>query len=1050
MTETQSSLDMNSINRPSYLKDLNPEQLKAAMHTEGPLLILAGAGAGKTKTITFRILHLIKLGVSPRQILAITFTNKAAKEMRERVFHLLNSDQEFNFPVYEQEKPFLSTFHSLGVHIIKEMGHHLGIPRHFAIYDRGDSKQAVKDALVELNHDPKQIDPNKILGIISREKGNFTSQQEFEAKSGDDYMGSIAAEVWKKYDAALAKEKALDFDDLLFKAAHLLSTNREVREYYQEKWKYIHVDEYQDTNQVQYRMIQLLAQKHKNLAVIGDGDQCVLPNTKVNILTGSNKTKSINISSIKEGDTVSSASGRSKVFGQEVELVRTKEYSGKILKIETKSGKKIDITPNHILFAELPQNKENHFVYLMYSSTHGYRIGIVQGIRASKRGQVENGLIVRLNQEKADKIWIIKICTSRSEARYFETLFSIKYSIPTIVFHNIGRNGFIDTEYITKIFKEIDTNKNVLKLFAELGIFQEFPHYIPQGTTKNNTNKGRVNLRLTMFSDLRISKNSPWCPTRVAINTTDSSIKDTLIQLGFPVRKGKKDDWRCEVSKLDYSEAERIARQIQNKIPDLVLVRNAFITNKNYNFTPAGNLHIGMIVPTQINGQIIEDQIIKITKKQYSGDVYDLDIKNTRNYIANDFVLHNCIYSWRGANINNILRFEEDYPEATSILLEQNYRSTQTILTAANKVIEKNIYRKKKNLFTKNEEGGKIKIYTAFDEGDEANFVANTVRDLIEKGEKSVDKSSKNDQKVNPDQIAILFRANFQSRALEEAFLRRNINYTLLGTKFFERKEVKDVLSYIRAALNPEGMADIKRVINSPVRGIGKTTLLKILEGKEDELPAAARQKVQSFRSLLAAIAQKTRTDKTSEVVKYVITMSGLEHSLKEDKDDLERLENVRELVTLAIKYDEMDKPAGVEKLLEEAALASDQDTIDTNMDKAKEDKSKQPGVKLMTVHASKGLEFDYVFITGLEQDLFPHSRMNESATPESSEEERRLFYVALTRARKKLFLSHANVRTIFGSKQVTQPSEFIADIDDDLVENEEPVSGIKSIFIDF
>lgn len=684
--ETQDTANSKGFSQPEYLKDLNPEQLEAALCTEGPLLILAGAGAGKTKTVTYRILHLIKTGVSPRNILAITFTNKAAREMRERVTHLLNSDQNFNLPMHSMsshdygdrgDRPFVSTFHSLGVSILKESGHKLGIPRHFVIYDRGDSKTAVKDALVELGHDPKQIDPNKILGIISREKGNFTSREEFEAKSGDDYMGSIAAEVWRKYDAKLDKDTALDFDDLLFKTAHLLSTHHDIREYYQNKWKYVHVDEYQDTNQVQYRIVQLLVGKTKNLAVVGDGDQS--------------------------------------------------------------------------------------------------------------------------------------------------------------------------------------------------------------------------------------------------------------------------------------------------------------------------------------------------------------------------------IYGWRGADIKNILKFEEDYPEAKMVLLEQNYRSTQTILTAANKVIEKNIYRKKKNLFTKNDEGEKIKIYTAYDETDEANFIANTVREMLDKGEVGAVLPDGSRKKIKPDDIAVLYRANFQSRAIEDSFLRKNIAYTLLGTKFFERKEVKDVISYIRLALNPESMVDVKRVINSPVRGIGKTTLLKVLEGKEDELPNAAKEKIRSFRSLLSAIEQKTKTDKASEVVKYVITMSGMEKSFK-DEDDQERLENVRELVTLALKYDSYVQPEGIEKMLEEAALASDQDTIDEE-----KDKDKKPGVKLMTVHASKGLEFDYVFITGLEQDLFPSGRTrDEASSPESSEEERRLFYVALTRARRRLFLSHANVRTIFGNKQVTLPSEFLADIDEELIEEEKPVKGIKSIFIDF
>lgn len=690
---TQSNTDTNAPQgnaggQEIYTEGLNPEQKKAVLTTEGPLLILAGAGAGKTKTVTHRILHLISKGVPAEKILAITFTNKAAKEMRERVMTLLNKDRNFNLPLHSQSfshshgsyigergKPFVSTFHSLAVHILKESGQSIGIKRNFVIYDRADSKNTVKQALVDLGHDPKKIEPSKILSIISKEKGDFVSQDEYEVKNGDDYMGGIVSEVWKKYDSALHKEGALDFDDLLFKTASLLSKHQDVREHYQNIWKYIHIDEYQDTNQVQYRIVQLLVGKDKNIAVVGDADQSV--------------------------------------------------------------------------------------------------------------------------------------------------------------------------------------------------------------------------------------------------------------------------------------------------------------------------------------------------------------------------------YGWRGADIKNILRFEEDYPDATTILLEQNYRSTQTILSAANKVIEKNIYRKKKNLFTKNEEGGKINIYNAFDENDEANFVSNTARDLIDKG-------------VKGGEIAVLFRANFQSRALEESFLRKGIQYTLLGTKFFERKEVKDALSYIRASMNQESIADIKRIINTPARGIGKTTLLKILEGKESELPQGAKIKLNDFRGILKSIEKKINTEKTSEVVKHALFVSGLEKSLREEGDD-ERLENVKELATLALKYDEMPIPTGTEKLLEDSALASDQDDMDRNTQNKRNKKAGEnpaDSVKLMTVHASKGLEFDNVFITGMEQDLFPHTKMKreENMSPEQEEEERRLFYVALTRARKKLYLSHASVRTIFGSRQVTAPSEFLDDIDDELVEKDDPqpISGIKSIFIDF
>jgi len=283
---------------------------------------------------------------------------------------------------------------------------------------------------------------------------------------------------------------------------------------------------------------------------------------------------------------------------------------------------------------------------------------------------------------------------------------------------------------------------------------------------------------------------------------------------------------------------------------------------------------------------------------------------------------------------------------------------------------------------------------------------------------------------------------------LEESFLRKGIEYQLLGTRFFERREVKDVISYARAAMNPESLADIKRIINTPVRGIGKVTLIKIMADQTADLPPATKIKVDNFYKLLNAIKIQIETQRPSTAIKYIIEKSGIEAALKAENDKEEdRVGNIRELVTLATRYDDMPGHEGIERLIEDAVLASDQDTLNE-----KTAKNNGAGVKLMTVHASKGLEFDYVFITGLEQDLFPSGRSSESKSGEDSEEERRLFYVALTRARKKLYLSYANVRTIFGSKQINLPSEFISDISDAYIErhDQEEIGGIKSIFIDF
>jgi len=676
-----------------HLEDLNDKQKEAAVHKEGPLLIIAGAGAGKTKTITHRIVNLIKEGVEPDKILAVTFTNKAAKEMRDRIVAEIGKNAQGQNTI-----PFVSTFHSLGVHIIKENAGALGLNRHFAILDENDSSSFIKEILKELDI---ETDPRKVRNIISWEKGKFTDAEGYRERLntyGGGQIARIVAQVWPIYERKKARENSLDFDDLLLKSVKLLKEKERIRNFYREKWHYVHIDEYQDTNEVQYLMSRLLTGEGKNICVVGDADQN--------------------------------------------------------------------------------------------------------------------------------------------------------------------------------------------------------------------------------------------------------------------------------------------------------------------------------------------------------------------------------IYSWRGANLKNILSFEKDYPEAKIILLEENYRSSGNILDAANVVIKKNKFRPEKNLFTRKEAGEKIALYGALDETDEADFVATKILSLLSPPEKREDVLEKSlgsatarargifqqknicafRENIFSD-IAVLYRANFQSRALEEAMLRYNIPYQVLGTKFFERKEIKDTLAYLRAALNPESLSDIKRIINFPRRGIGKATLIKIFASPRPETGGAripetlstnVKIKIENFYKLLAEIRKKIETEKVSEVIKFTVKKSGIENELLEgDEEDQERLENIKELATLALKYDPQGDSLGVEKLLEDAALASDQDSLMITENK----KEKKNGVKLMTVHAAKGLEFKYIFVVGLEEGLFPHARSGEGAYAGSfgdpKEEERRLFYVALTRAKEKLFLSYANSRTIFGSRGINIPSQFISDIPENLLEME-------------
>ncbi len=627
-----------------HLEGLNDRQKEAVITIDGPVSVLAGAGSGKTKVLTTRIYHLIRGGVAPQNILAVTFTNKAAREMRERLSHILEANGRL---------PFVSTFHGLGRELLQEYGRVMNIPRFFTIFDRDDSERAIKEGLKALGVDPKEIPPRFILSRISKAKSDGLTAQEFAEKHGrENFRMRIVSDCWKRYEESLRTEKALDFDDLIVLPVRLLENNAEVRKMVQDRFSHIHIDEYQDTNALQARLVDLLGGTPKNIFVVGDIDQC--------------------------------------------------------------------------------------------------------------------------------------------------------------------------------------------------------------------------------------------------------------------------------------------------------------------------------------------------------------------------------IYTWRGATIDNLLAFDEKYPGAKTIILEHNYRSTRNIVEAANAIIELNRNRKEKRSVTDNAAGEKIVIHPENTADAEARWIARQAKKMIQNGEK-------------PEEIAVLFRTNFQSRGLEEAFLAQGVPYKLLGTRFYDRKEVKDILSWVRLALEPSRESDRARAVQTPPRGIGKVTLGKILAGKQDELRASDRAKYQAFEDLVNALAAEAEKLLPSEFVRLIIEKSGMEALYaKGGEEDQERLENIKELATLATRYDIFPGKDGIAGFLADAALAGDQDELDRKQD--------SKGVTLMTVHAAKGLEFNNVFVTGLEEGLFPHENNRDEKRDE--EEERRLFYVAVTRARKRLFLTYARIRRIYGTDFLSEPSTFLRDIDPTLTEYQEDSTG--------
>ncbi|MDP2655023.1 MAG: 3'-5' exonuclease [bacterium] len=625
----------------TYLERLNDAQKRAVLAIDGPVSVLAGAGSGKTRVLTTRIYHLIREGVPADKILAVTFTNKAAREMRERVKVMLGDPSTSS----EHETPFIATFHGLGRELLQSYGKVIGIQRFFSIYDRDDSEKAIGVALRALDIETKELSPRAVLGRISRQKGEGVRASEFTQKHGRSSFGNrIVSEVWQRYEKTLASEKALDFDDLIALPVRMLEEHTDIRELAQNRWSHIHIDEYQDTHSLQEQLAGILAEKHKNLFVVGDGDQS--------------------------------------------------------------------------------------------------------------------------------------------------------------------------------------------------------------------------------------------------------------------------------------------------------------------------------------------------------------------------------IYGWRGAKMENILNFEKRYPESQTIILERNYRSTKNLVDAANAVIEKNKNRKEKYSTTEKSSGEPIVVHIALNAEDEARWIALKIRELMTNGTK-------------PEEIAILFRTNFQSRALEEGMLRAGVPYKVLGTRFFARKEVKDALAWMRLAMDPSREVDKIRAASSPSRGIGRVTLGKLAEGKRESLRAGELAKVEAFERVIQELSQSALTLKPSEFVKLVVEKSGMKKALFDEgsEEDRERFENIEELASVAARHDASSGKESISMFLAESALASDQDEMD---------QGEKKGVTLMTVHAAKGLEFNTVFVSGMEEGLFPHANMNEKDRDE--EEERRLFYVAMTRAKDRLFLTLARIRKIYGSDSVTIPSSFLADIDGGLM----------------
>ena len=991
---------------------LNPKQLEAVTYFGGPELILAGAGTGKTKTLTSKIALLIASGVSPARILAITFTNKAAQEMQHRIAKLVPYSGGM----------WIHTFHAFGARLLRQHGLAIGIKPDFLIYDQDDQKKLVQLAMEELGLESDKTKAPMYAAIISRAKDDLLDAESYliNSEASGEPNRLKAAQIYQRYQAKLKEAGALDFGDLIVRTAELLKEKEETREYLQDYFKYILVDEYQDTNHAQYVIIKTLSATHRNLCVVGDPDQCLPPGSEISTTAGLKK-----IEKIRLGDLVMSASGWGKTAGVKVNKLTKRHFKGELLEIKTGTGKTLTCTPNHVCFARLDPVPGAHYVYLMQRRDKGFRIGVTSGMRSSKDNALLNGLLVRTNQEVADAMWIIKTCATIGEAKYYEQLLSVSYGLPTTVFHVRGRRMAMGQELIDRLFRELDTEKAAEKLMEDFGLNADFPHHRPYAVTRGGFNRKYV--WFTVFGDCREKLSDKTHYHRIQLVTSGTALKEKAARK-FNVRPDKKDTWRIETSRKDYDEALKLANDISD-LDGLAVVSRAKLTSeKPFHFMPAAHLHPGMKVPVLENGKIVEDTVARVRSHSYSGPVFDISVRNNRNFSAGGVIVHNSVYGWRGADIRNIMEFEKDYKDAKTIVLEQNYRSTAKILHASNELIKHNRNRKEKALWTEKPHGEAAEALEYGNELDEARGVLEKVRKLTAGGH------------FTYNDIAVFYRTNAQSRSFEDAFRSARVPYRLIGSvRFYERKEIKDALAYMKMLVNPADTVSILRVINTPARGIGKTAVERVMAyarqkgttiyaallaaDQVPDLTNTARRGIKDFLDLIEGAKGGLFTAAPSQMLEALLIKSGYwqmtEDEAEKDKEgSLARLGNLQELVNAVKEFEERCSKEGssptLHKYLEEVMLASQIDDMNTDT----------YAVTLMTVHLAKGLEFPAVFVTGLEENLFPINAANTSS--EEMEEERRLAYVGMTRAKEKLYLTWANTRRIFGTTYPNIASRFI------------------------
>ncbi|WP_027893511.1 UvrD-helicase domain-containing protein [Calidithermus chliarophilus] len=995
------------------LSSLNEAQQQAVLHFEGPALVVAGAGSGKTRTVVHRIAYLLReRRVYPGEILAVTFTNKAAGEMKERLEKMVGP---------HAKDLWVSTFHSAALRILRVYGEWVGLKSGFVVYDDDDQGTLLKEILKDLGIEAR---PGQFRAVLDRIKNRLGGVSEF-LREAPDFVAGVpkeqAAEVFQLYQKALRGQGAVDFNDLLLLAIRLFEEQPDVLRKVQQRARFIHVDEYQDTNPVQYKLTRLLAGQLEaggpgpNLVVVGDPDQCLPPDTLVHTPQGLRP-----IAELEAGHEVLAASGDGRLAPARVGYVKRGSYRGPLWRVRA-GGATLRGTPHHLVPVRMAPEAGSYFVYLMYRHDRGYRVGLTKSLRSNDAGLEELGFKVRLNQERGDKLWLLKVVPSYAEARYHEALFAARYGLPTVLFHGEGRGLKMDEAWFERLYRDLDTETGARRLMKDLWLHPEFPHHRPQ----NGLN--RQSLNLTMYGDRRPGGQLLH---RVQWSSVRADVAERLGRAGFAVRSNGRGGYRLETARVSYPEALAFAKSVA-RLGGMEIVRKMLIGGRSYHLMPLSHLHPGMKVLLQDDsGALREAAVEAVEQADYDGPVYDLELDTHHTYLADGVLVHNSIYGFRNADINNILSFTKDYPGAKVFRLEANYRSTAAILSVANAVIEKNTARLEKTLRPVKGGGDKVRLFRAPSAREEAAFVA---REIAKRG--------------NFGQIAVLYRTNAQSRVLEEHLRRAGIPAKLVGAVgFYERREVKDLLAYARVAVNPLDALSLRRIVNTPPRGIGASTVGKLLEHAQRQGISALEafrhakdvvsrpQQVEAFVKLVDELIEAAYDTGPRDFLKRVLDETGYLETLRAEPDGEDRIANVEELLRAAGDWEEEVGGTLADFLDTIALTASAEEPAKRVQDGKLEDPdAPQDQVTLMTLHNAKGLEFPVVFLVGVEENLLPHR--NSQSRLEDMEEERRLFYVGITRAQETLYLSYAEEREVYGKREYTRESRFLADVPAELLE---------------